>query len=119
MQFYDFAFDWIFFQETLSDLGYIHKSLNASHIIIDPATKQFKIVDSELAKDYGIVVEDNILHFSAPETLRDQSFTLRSDIWSFGCLLWQIVRFGKFRATLDHIVADAVIVLVAVNKVRL
>lgn len=83
------------FQESLAELDYIHKRLNANYLIIDPITKEWKLVDAELAADYQLVNDDDPAYFLAPEVLRDQSSTHRSDVWSFGCLLWQIVRFGK------------------------
>ena len=35
------------------------------------------------------------IHWSAIEVLRMQHYSLSSDIWSFGIVLWEIFEFGK------------------------
>lgn len=36
----------------------------------------------------------DLSRWSAPEVLRFQHSTLQSDIWSFGCLIWECVSLG-------------------------
>ena len=35
------------------------------------------------------------IHWSAIEVLRMQHYSLSSDIWSFGVVLWEMFEFGK------------------------
>ncbi|XP_067932843.1 angiopoietin-1 receptor-like [Watersipora subatra] len=81
--------------DSLSQLGYLHKCLTADHVIIDPSSKRFKVIDPDIAR--GVLCQDLVCKpqfFMAVEVLKGEGFTARSDVWSFGMLVWQILMFG-------------------------
>lgn len=38
----------------------------------------------------------DLLRWSAPEVLRFQHHSVKSDVWSFACLIWECCSLGKF-----------------------
>jgi abelson tyrosine-protein kinase 1 len=36
-----------------------------------------------------------LVQWKAPETLRYEVYTIKSDVWSFGVLLWEVLSFGR------------------------
>ncbi|XP_061623925.1 tyrosine-protein kinase HCK isoform X3 [Phyllopteryx taeniolatus] len=80
--------------------NYIHRDLRAANILVNKALV-CKIADFGLAR----VIEDNEytaregarfpIKWTAPEAINYGCFTIKSDVWSFGILLTEIISYGR------------------------
>ncbi|NWQ60748.1 LCK kinase, partial [Neopipo cinnamomea] len=80
--------------------NYIHRDLRAANILVSDALC-CKIADFGLAR----LIEDNEytaregakfpIKWTAPEAINYGTFTIKSDVWSFGILLTEIVTHGR------------------------
>ncbi|XP_035489899.2 tyrosine-protein kinase Lyn [Scophthalmus maximus] len=80
--------------------NYIHRDLRAANVLVSESLL-CKIADFGLAR----VIEDDEytaregakfpIKWTAPEAFNYGSFTIKSDMWSLGVLLYEIITFGK------------------------
>ncbi|XP_034558039.1 tyrosine-protein kinase Lyn isoform X2 [Notolabrus celidotus] len=84
----------------IEEQKYIHRDLRAANVLVSESLL-CKIADFGLAR----VIEDDEysaregakfpIKWTAPEAINYGSFTIKSDMWSFGVLLYEIITFGK------------------------
>ncbi|XP_056412907.1 tyrosine-protein kinase Lck isoform X2 [Hyla sarda] len=80
--------------------NYIHRDLRAANILVSEKVI-CKIADFGLAR----MIEDNEytaregakfpIKWTAPEAINYGTFTIKSDVWSFGILLTEIITYGR------------------------
>ncbi|KAJ1155011.1 hypothetical protein NDU88_007747 [Pleurodeles waltl] len=86
----------------LESQNYIHRDLAARNVLVGEH-HIYKVADFGLARVFQ--EEDGIyeprcdtklpIKWTAPEAVRGNKFSIKSDVWSFGVLLSEIVTFGK------------------------
>uniref|UniRef100_A0A1A8BB21 Tyrosine-protein kinase n=1 Tax=Nothobranchius kadleci TaxID=1051664 RepID=A0A1A8BB21_NOTKA len=80
--------------------NYIHRDLRAANVLVSESLL-CKIADFGLAR----AIEDDEysaregtkfpIKWTAPEAINYGSFTIKSDMWSFGVLIYEIITYGK------------------------
>uniref|UniRef100_A0A914WX94 receptor protein-tyrosine kinase n=1 Tax=Plectus sambesii TaxID=2011161 RepID=A0A914WX94_9BILA len=84
---------------------HVHRDLAARNCLIstrDPQLRVTKIADFGLARDvysndyYRVNGQDFLpLRWMSPESTQDGVFSSKTDVWSFGILLWEIMTLGQ------------------------
>ena len=80
--------------------GYVHRDLAARNVLVGK-TLNVKVADFGLSR--SVLVDLHVAHvdvifpvkWTAPEACLTDSFSTKSDVWSFGILISEIVTYGQ------------------------
>ena len=82
----------------LEDENYIHRNLAARNILVGE-NLICKVADFGLAQNIDVDVHkphNFPIKWTAPEAAMYNRFTIKSDVWSFGILLYELITYGRF-----------------------
>ena len=101
----------------LSSLNFVHRDIASRNCLVD-SSYTVKIADFGLSRNIGgqnyyrVGSGKNLLpiRWMPPEAIFFSTFTLKSDVWSFGVLLWEIYTYGRlpYGGLTNHEVIDSI-----------
>lgn len=91
---------WLYLKQIASGLEYlhsrkiVHRDLKGANIFLSADKRQVQVGDlnvSKIAKNQLLYTQTGTPYYASPEVWRDQPYDHKSDIWSLGCLIYEMV----------------------------
>ena len=85
----------------LEQINYVHRDLAAKNVLVsenlDCKVKSISMVRILSEDVYEAHAKEKFpVKWTAPEALLHHHFTIKSDVWSFGILLYELITYGRF-----------------------
>lgn len=77
----------------LHDINVIHRDIKGANILLNKDRSIAMLGDmnvSKVAKSKFLFTQTGTPYYASPEVWRDEPYDLKSDIWSFGCLIYEL-----------------------------
>jgi serine/threonine protein kinase len=103
--------------------GIIHRDLAARNILLDKSMMA-KVSDFGLSRSIGdqesgqTKTEILSIQWNAPEAVSDRLYSKKSDVWSFGVLVWEVVADGQMPYT-EYKTSPALVIALCQKKASL
>ena len=78
--------------KSLHDLKILHRDMKSANIFLfkDGTAKLGDLNVSKVAKKGLLYTQTGTPYYASPEVWKDQPYDLKSDIWSFGCVIYEM-----------------------------
>lgn len=78
--------------KVLHDLKILHRDMKSANVFLykDGSTKLGDLNVSKVAKNNMLHTQTGTPYYASPEVWRDQPYDIKSDIWSLGCVVYEM-----------------------------
>lgn len=78
--------------QTLHDMKILHRDMKSANIFLykDSTAKLGDLNVSKVAKKGLLYTQTGTPYYASPEVWKDQPYDLKSDVWSFGCVIYEM-----------------------------
>jgi len=88
-----YAIQMIIGLRTLHDMKILHRDLKCANVFVSTDNQSAKLGDlnvSKVAKNNLVYTQTGTPYYASPEVWRDQPYDMKSDIWSLGCVIYEM-----------------------------